>query len=85
VAFGVVIGAVAWAWQGAPAWGLVVGLALLLNMVAAGFLGAIIPLGLRAIKLDPAIASGIFLTAFTDVIGFLALLGLGALLISQLT
>jgi magnesium transporter len=85
LAFGVLIGAIAWAWQGTPAWGLVVGLALLLNMIAAGFLGAVIPLGLRAIKLDPAIASGIFLTAFTDVIGFLALLGLGALLISQLT
>ena len=85
VAFGVLIGAIAWAWQGTPAWGLVVGLALMLNMMAAGFLGAVIPLTLRALKLDPAIASGIFLTAFTDVIGFLALLGLGALMISQLT
>src|SRR3990172_11357768 len=85
VAFGVLIGAIAWAWQGTPAWGLVVGLSLILNMMAAGFLGAVIPLTLRALKLDPAIASGIFLTAFTDVIGFLALLGLGALMISQLT
>ncbi|MCH7578120.1 MAG: magnesium transporter, partial [Chloroflexi bacterium] len=85
LAFGVLIGAAAWAWQGAPAWGLVVGLALLLNMIVAGFLGATIPLGLRALKLDPAIASGIFLTAFTDVLGFLFLLGLGALLIDQLT
>ena len=85
LAFGVVIGAAAWAWQGAPAWGLVVGLALLLNMIVGGFLGATIPLGLRALKLDPAIASGIFLTAFTDVLGFLFLLGLGALLIDQLT
>lgn len=85
LAFGLVIGAIAWAWQGAPAWGLVVGLALLLNMLVAGFLGATIPLSLRALKLDPAIASGIFLTAFTDVLGFLFLLGLGALLIDQLT
>ncbi len=83
--FGALIGAAAWAWQGAPAWGLVVGLALMLNMFVAGFLGATIPLGLRALKLDPAIASGIFLTAFTDVLGFLFLLGLGALLIDQLT
>ena len=82
--FGAIIGAAAWAWQGAPAWGLVVGLALMLNMFVAGFLGATIPLGLRALKLDPAIASGIFLTAFTDVLGFLFLLGLGALLIDQL-
>src|SRR3990170_27837 len=85
LAFGLLIGVIAWAWQGKPAWGLVVGVALLLNMLMAGFLGAVIPLTLRALKLDPAIASGIFLTAFTDVIGFLALLGLGALMISQLT
>jgi magnesium transporter len=85
LAFGLLIGAVAWWWQGEPAWGLVVGLALLLNMLVAGFLGAVIPLGLRTLKLDPAIASGIFLTAFTDVLGFLFLLGLGTLLISHLT
>jgi len=83
--FGLLIGAGAWAWQGEPAWGLVVGVALLLNMLMAGLLGAVIPLTLRALKLDPAIASGIFLTAFTDVLGFLFLLGLGTLLISQLT
>jgi magnesium transporter len=82
--FGLLIGLAAWAWQGEPAWGLVVGVALLLNMLMAGFLGAVIPLTLRALKLDPAIASGIFLTAFTDVLGFLFLLGLGALLIDQL-
>jgi magnesium transporter len=59
--------------------------ALLLNMLMAGVLGAVIPLTLRALKLDPAIASGIFLTAFTDALGFLFLLGLGTLLISELT
>ncbi len=84
VSFGLLIGGVAWAWQGEPAWGLVVGLALGLTMLMAGFFGAVIPLGLRALKLDPAIASGIFLTALTDVMGFLLLLGLGALLIDQL-
>ncbi len=85
LAFGLLIGAIAWVWQGEPAWGLVVGMALLLNMLMAGFLGAVIPLTLRALKLDPAIASGIFLTAFTDVLGFLFLLGMGTLLISQLS
>jgi magnesium transporter len=54
-------------------------------MLVAGFLGATIPLVLRSLRLDPAIASGIFLTMFTDVLGFLFLLGLGALLIDQLT
>jgi magnesium transporter len=85
LAFGLLIGVIAWVWQGEPAWGLVVGVALLLNMLMAGILGAVIPLTLRALKLDPAIASGIFLTAFTDVLGFLFLLGLGTLLISQLS
>lgn len=85
VIFGLTIGLVAWAWQAEPWWGLVVGLALMLNMLVAGLLGAVIPLGLRALRLDPAVASGIFLTAFTDVMGFLFLLGLGALLIDQLT
>ena len=85
VVFGLTIGLVAWAWQAEPWWGLVVGLALMLNMLVAGLLGAVIPLGLRALRLDPAVASGIFLTAFTDVMGFLFLLGLGALLIDKLT
>ena len=84
VVFGLTIGLVAWAWQAEPWWGLVVGLALMLNMLVAGLLGAVIPLGLRALRLDPAVASGIFLTAFTDVMGFLFLLGLGALLIDKL-
>src|SRR3989304_963325 len=84
IVFGLLIGVIAWAWQGEPAWGLVVGVALLLNMLMAGLLGAVIPLTLRALRLDPAIASGIFLTAFTDALGFLFLLGLGTLLISQL-
>jgi magnesium transporter len=65
--------------------GLVVGVAMLLNMVVAGFWGAVIPLGLRRLRLDPAIASGIFLTSFTDVMGFLFLLGLATLMIDQLT
>jgi magnesium transporter len=79
------VGLVAWAWQGNVAWGLVVGLALLLNLLVAGSLGALIPLALRALRLDPAIASGIFLMTFTDVLGFLFLLGLATLLMSQLT
>jgi len=45
----------------------------------------VIPMTLRAMKLDPAIASGILLVSFTDILGFLMLLGFGALAISQLT
>jgi magnesium transporter len=63
----------------------VVGGAMLLNMVVAGLVGTLAPMTLRALKFDPAIASGILLTSFTDILGFLMLLGFGALAISQLT
>jgi magnesium transporter len=85
VLFGVFVGAVAYAWQGEWAWGLVVGGAMLLNMIVAGLMGTFIPLGMKALKLDPAIASGVFLTTFTDVLGFLFLLGFATLMIDQLT
>jgi magnesium transporter len=85
VLFGAVVGIAAYIWQGEWAWGVVVGVAMLLNMLVAGLLGTLIPLGMKAFRLDPAIASGIFLTTFTDMLGFLFLLGLGTLLIDQLT
>lgn len=83
--FGVVVGGVAFVWQGEWAWGPVVGAALVGNMMIAGALGVVVPVVLRAARLDPAVASGIVVTAFTDVVGFLFLLGLGALMIDQLT
>ena len=85
VLFGVLVGGAAYLWQGEWAWGAVVGGAMLLNMVVAGLLGTLIPITLRALKLDPAIASGILLASITDILGFLMLLGFGALAISQLT
>jgi magnesium transporter len=54
------------------------------NVLVAGVMGAIIPLGMRMVKIDPALASAIWLTTFTDVAGFLMLLGAGALLVSHL-
>ena len=85
ITFGLAVGIVAWVWKDSWALGLVVGLALLLNMLVAGLAGTLIPLTLRMMRLDPAVASGVFVTGFTDVIGFLLLLGLATLLISQLT
>lgn len=72
---GIVTAAAAWAWQGNPFLGLVVGLAMLVNLVIAGFSGAAIPVAMKAIGLDPAQCSNIILTAVTDVMGFLAFLG----------
>jgi magnesium transporter len=85
LAIGLTVGLVAWAWQGGWAWGVVVGVALIGNLAVAGAMGALIPLGLRSLRLDPAVASGIFLTMITDAMGFLLLLGLATLLIGQLT
>ena len=60
-------------------------IAMLGNVIVAGVFGTLIPLGFRAVKMDPALASAIWLTTFTDVIGFLMLLGTGTLLVSKLT
>ncbi|MFQ5472086.1 MAG: magnesium transporter [Dehalococcoidia bacterium] len=85
VLFGLLVGGIAYVWQGAWAWGLVVGIAMMLNMLVAGILGSVIPLTLKAFRQDPASASSVFLTASTDILGFFFLLGLGSLLIDQLT
>jgi len=85
ILFGVIVGVIAFALKGEWGWGFVVGAAMLLNMIVAGLLGTTIPLGMKTFRLDPAIASGVFLTTFTDVLGFFFLLGLGTLLIGELT
>ena len=51
---------------------------MILNMVVAGLAGILIPLGLNKLGIDPAIASTVFLTTITDVVGFLSFLGLAA-------
>ena len=73
---GVLVAAIALAWQGNPALGLVLGLAMLGNMIIAGTVGAGVPLVLRRIGVDPAVASAIVVTTFTDVFGFLLFLGI---------
>ena len=78
-AIGVVTAAIAWAWHGNPYLGLVIGLAMLVNLAAAGLFGALIPLTLNSLGLDPAQSSSIFLTTVTDVVGFLSFLGFAAL------
>ena len=62
--------------------GLIIGFALLVNLVAGAFAGAVIPVLLRNIGVDPAIAGGVVLTTFTDVIGIIAFLGLASLVLA---
>lgn len=73
---GAVTAAIAWVWIGNPMLGVVVGLAMLINLVIAGLAGASIPLTMKAFGLDPAQCSNIILTTFTDCVGFFAFLGL---------
>ncbi len=80
-ALGVVAGVVAYLWKANMMLGLVLGGALIVNMFLAGFVGALIPLVLKKLGVDPAIASGIFLHTTTDVVGFFSFLGLATLLI----
>ena len=49
-----------------------------LNMIVAGLFGILVPVSLKRINIDPAIASSVFVTTITDVIGFLSFLGVGA-------
>ncbi|MPZ19657.1 MAG: magnesium transporter [Luteitalea sp.] len=85
---GLVIGGVAgicaWLLYGNPWLGLILLMAMVVNMLVAGAAGTLIPLGLKALKIDPALASSIFITTFTDVFGFLTFLGLGTFFLNRL-
>jgi magnesium transporter len=83
-AIGLVVGGLSYLWQGNPYLGLVIGLAMVLNLVAAAVAGVLIPLGLRLLGIDPALASAIFLTTVTDCAGFFFFLGLGTLFLAHL-
>ena len=81
---GALIGCAAFAWQGNPYLGLIVGAALAINTVFAVVLGGTIPLVLKRFGLDPALASGPILTTVTDMCGFALVLGLASLALGQL-
>jgi magnesium transporter len=85
LALGTLIGIVAWAWQGNPYLGLVVGLALMLNTIVAVSIGGTVPLLLRRMGLDPALASGPILTTVTDMCGFFLVLSLAGAMLPLLT
>ncbi|UOA26344.1 magnesium transporter [Pseudosulfitobacter sp. DSM 107133] len=76
--FAVVMGLVGLAWFGSAELGYVIAAAMVVNMVVAGFAGTVIPVILDRVGVDPALASGAFVTTVTDVVGFFAFLGLAA-------
>ena len=76
LALGCAAGFVAYLWKGNPTLGIVLALALMVNLVVAALVGSIVPLTLRRAGIDPAVASNVFVTACTDICGFLSFLGI---------
>ena len=77
--FAIIIGVLSAMWFSNVGLGLVLAIAMVINMVTAGFAGIIIPLILNKLGIDPALASSVFVTTVTDVVGFMVFLGLAAL------
>ncbi|MET3352205.1 UNVERIFIED_ORG: magnesium transporter [Xanthobacter viscosus] len=76
LALACLLGLIAGAWFANAQLGAVIASALVMNMMAAGLFGILIPLAISWLKLDPAVASGVFVTTVTDTVGFFAFLGL---------
>jgi magnesium transporter len=81
IVMGLAVGTVAAVLGEGPRLGLVVFMAMVGNLMVAGFAGAFIPILLERTGIDPAVASSIFVTTFTDVCGFLLLLGLAGMVL----
>lgn len=77
--FAVLTGIVAGLWFQNAMLGVVIGIAMIINLIAAGLFGALIPIGLEKLGADPAVSSTVFLTTVTDVVGFFAFLGLASI------
>lgn len=78
-AIGFVIAVLGYLWEGKIIFGVIIGVAMLLNMIVATISGYLVPLFLKKIKVDPALASSVFVTTFTDVLGFFFFLGLATI------
>lgn len=81
---GVLVALIALALGGAPILGVVVGIATLLNMIGAGIAGAVVPVIMQVLRVDPALASPILVTTITDACGYLFYLGLATLVLASL-
>ena len=84
-ALGLLIAVIAWVWQGNGWLGLVVGAALAINTTLAVSIGGTVPVILKSLNVDPAVASGPILTTITDMCGFFLLLGTASLMLPLLT
>ena len=78
---GLVIAVIAYLWKGHWLLAVILGIAMVINMLVAAVVGTLVPVALKTFRVDPAIASGVIITTFTDVCGFFSFLGLATLLI----
>lgn len=89
IAVGLIIGLLggllAYLWRGNTYLGFVLFLSMAINMTIAGLIGALVPLTLKALRQDPALGSGVIVTTFTDICGFVSFLGIATLLIDKLS
>ena len=79
--FAIIIGGVGYVWYGDYMLGVVLGVAMVVNMFIAGLAGILVPLALDRFGFDPALGSSALVTTVTDVVGFFAFLGLAALVL----
>ena len=79
IATGIIAAGVVWMFRSDPMIGVLLAAAMVINLFVAATAGTLIPLGLKAMKIDPALASTVFITTFTDVVGFASFLGLATL------
>ena len=84
IAVGGLIAVIALGWKGTPILGAIVGLATLLNMIGAGIAGALVPVIMQVVRIDPALASPILVTTITDACGYFIYLGLATLVLARL-
>ena len=78
IVFSIIVAAIAYFWYGNPGLGVVMGIAIIVNLVAGALAGALIPVILKRMSIDPALAGGVVLTTVTDVIGIFAFVGLAS-------
>tara|TARA_B100001123_G_C15029663_1_gene914869 strand:- start:174 stop:914 length:741 start_codon:yes stop_codon:yes gene_type:complete len=78
IIFAIITGAIVQLWFNEINLSILIAISMVLNMIVAGLFGILIPVSLKKFNIDPAIASSVFVTTITDVIGFLSFLGLGA-------
>ena len=79
ILWALVVACIAYFWFGSQQIALIIGAAIILNMVVAGFAGILVPLTLHRMKIDPALSGAVVLTAVTDIVGFMAFLGLATI------